>query len=122
MNHLILPVDLKKSLQPTDWQAAKKSSLNGYFYDHICDSNGQILGVRYWIGNEVLFDKHEVFSQFKNDARFKFNQRSCYVDIVWDVKSIDALADGKLTIETVQDFGGDGVVQYENLFGISFTL
>ena len=122
MNRLVLPADLKKSLKPTDWQPTKKFSLNGYFYDHICDSNGQILGVRYWVGNEVLFDKHAVFSQFKNDARFKFNQRSRYVDIVWDAKNIDALADGKLTIETVQDFGGDGVVQCENLFGLSFAL
>lgn len=97
-------------------------SLGGYFYDHICNSAEAIVGVRYWVDESIVFDRHPVFRQFMGDERFKFNQRDHYVDIVFDERNVDPFRNGTLSVQTVQDFGGDAVVKHGNAFGISFSL
>ena len=104
------------------WVDSTEATLDGYFYDHLCKSTGAIVGVRYWVDQAIAFDRHPVFGQFVDDKRFKFNQREGYVDIVFDEVDIDAFRGNALHLETVQDFGGDGVVKLGDAFGITFNL
>ena len=126
MNHLVLPrqeaTDPTRHSDRAGWSDATETSLNGCFYDHLCNAASEVVGVRYWTDEGVDFEQHPVFSGFKNDERFHFNHQDGHVDIVFDDKDLEAFQKGELTIDAVQDFGGDGVVQKGPAFGIVFNL
>ena len=123
MKHLVVP---KISGQPassdqTGWKPDAKVSLGGVFYDHIRTSSGTTVGVRYWV-MDVVLKRHPVFRCFRDDERFQFHPRDEYVDLVFDEKDVAAFTRGALQVVCVQDFGGDGVVRCEGLFGMTFDL
>jgi hypothetical protein len=105
-----------------DWVEVSDVSLDGYFYDHLCLSNGDVVGVRYWVDEAVRFDRHPVFKNFDGDQRFKFNQADRYVDFVFDKKDIEVFQNNLLKVHTVQDFGGESVFRCGENFGFCFSL
>jgi hypothetical protein len=126
MKHFLIPhLVQKKSFPDLDhaqWSDASEFSLGGCFYDHLCAPNGDVVGVRYWVDAAVNFTQHPVFSGFSSDKRFKFNQNRHYVDIVFDDANATALKNGGLNVHTVQDFGGENVIKFEEKFGIVFSF
>lgn len=104
-------------------QVVSDASLGGFFYDFLKSEDGALVGVRYWVddqGPSVL--KHPVFAAFVDDDRFAFNPSAGYVDIVFEHSSVAALRHGKLSVETVQEFGGDQVVRTGDFLGIAFDV
>lgn len=97
-------------------------SLGGCFYDHLRSNEGELIGVRYWLIESVKFEEHPVYSQFLGDGRFAFDQAGNYVDIVFDERSMAFLRKGAITVETVQDFGGERVVKCGEQFGIALAI
>lgn len=97
-------------------------SLGGCFYDYLRSADGHVVGVRYWLIEPVKFEENLVYSQFFGDARFAFDQAGGCVDIVFDERSAVLLQNGQLSVETVQEFGGEGVVRCGERFGIVFSL
>jgi hypothetical protein len=104
------------------WIETDDVSLGGYFYDHLCASDGRVVGVRYWLDSEIDIDAHPVYKEFASDERLKFNKDGGYVDILLDEKESATFKAGELTVETVQDFGGDSAIRAGNRFGIAFSL
>lgn len=104
------------------WTMADDLSLGGFFYDSILCSNNAVVGIRYWLGGANDLSGHAVFSRFKGDSRLRFDAEGCFVDIVFDRKNVADFVGGKFKIGADQDFGGDGVVRADNLYGLLFEL
>ena len=125
MKYLIVPEESSRPSASADhegWVASNELSLDGGFYDHLSVGAGPILGVRYWVDEAVVFDRHTVFKQFLTDRRFKFCQKECYVDIVFGIEHADALQHGQLEVRTVQDLGGESVMKNGTRLGILFCV
>ena len=124
MTHVIFPskslLDFPLSM-PGEWVEVHGQGLGGCFYDYLKSAAGLIVGVRYWLIEEVNFEQHPVFSQFLSDPRFLFDESGAYVDIFFNDDS-EAPRDGAVSIDVVQDFGGDSVVRRGKWFGIVFSL
>ncbi|MDQ0086553.1 hypothetical protein J2W35_006936 [Variovorax boronicumulans] len=118
MNHILLPTNSAAAEQKT----ASEMSLGGCFYDYLRSAGGKVIGVRYWVIEPVKFEEHPVYSQFLSDERFAFNQVGDYVDIVFDKHCAALLQNGQLTVDVVQEFGGESVVRCGNHFGIVFSI
>ncbi len=97
-------------------------SLGGCFYDYLRSDRGKVVGVRYWVIEPMNFEDHPVYSQFLGDKRFAFNQADDYVDIVFDEHCAALLRNGQLTVDVVQEFGGESVVKCGKHFGIVFSI
>jgi hypothetical protein len=120
MKHILIPgVDSRRASKvlPTPMVNA---SLGGMFYDYLRTRDGKLAGVRYWIEPSFELRQYPVFQAFSTDKRFVFDRKAGYVDIVFSHADVDALRGGELTVDTVQDFGGDAAVMVGNTVGISF--
>jgi len=95
--------------------------LGGVFYDYLRDSGGTIVGVRYHLMQSVMFETHPVYRQFLNDTRFIFRANDC-IDIVAEERYADALQQGLLSLEVVQDFDGVQVLDDRGVFTLVFDL
>lgn len=104
------------------WSETGDVTLDGYFYDHLCASDGKVVGVRYWLDAEIDLDTHPVYKEFATDERLKFNQGGGYVDILLDEEQAASFKAGELVVETVQDFGGESAIQAGGRFGIAFSV
>lgn len=118
MKHVLLPKNSTTDRQ----EKAPEISLGGCFYDYLRSADGRVVGVRYWVIEPVKFEEHPVYSQFLGDGRFAFDQAGGCVDIVFDEYSAALLQKGELTVEVVQEFGGESVVKCGERFGIVFSL
>lgn len=96
--------------------------LGGYFYDHICNESGKILGLRYWLDPDESFGKHNIFSRFSSDVRFHFDEMKGLVDFLFEREDIQAYKDNLCRIDTVQDFGGITAARSNDKFGILIRL
>jgi hypothetical protein len=112
MNYFLYPK--KNNLINNDF-TTDDINLGGCFYDYFRNNNGIIVGVRYYLMENVLFEKHPIYVNFIDDERFFFNQEEMYIDILFDVKNID------LTLDFVQDFGGESFIKNGNYFVICFS-
>jgi len=72
--------------------------------------------------SEIDPDTHPVYREFATDERIKINKSGGYVDILLDEKWSAAFRAGELTVETVQDFGGETAICAGDRFGIAFSL
>jgi hypothetical protein len=106
---------------PGEWVEVSGQGLGGCFYDYLKSTAGSIVGVRYWLIEAVSFERHPVFSQFLSDPRFLFDESGAYVDIFFNDSS-EASEGGVISIDVVQDFGGDSVVRQGEWMGIVFSL
>ncbi|MFZ6742791.1 hypothetical protein ACO0LC_06180 [Undibacterium sp. JH2W] len=104
------------------WTLTRNVELGGVFVDYIRDACGVILGVRYWLMDEVSFDRHRVFTFFLHDSRFFFNQTDFFVDILFDEKSIADFKKNLLFVDSAQDFGRDSVITNGKKYGIAFEI
>ncbi|MBC3919510.1 hypothetical protein H8L32_18635 [Undibacterium sp. CY18W] len=130
ITHLLVPDINERNFQckSTDpflinknvWIPVRDVSLGGFFYDYIRNSANVVLGVRYWLINETVFDRHQVFKFFLNDSRFLFNHKDSFVDILFDKASVFDFENNLLFIDNAQDFGGEIVIKNEQKYGIAF--
>jgi hypothetical protein len=123
MVHVIFPPEslLEFPLgMPDEWAEVPGQGLGGCFYDYLKSATGSIVGVRYWFIEAVSFERHPVFSQFLSDPRFLFDESGAYVDIFFN-DSAEA-SGGAISIDVVQDFGGDSVVRQGKWMGIVLSL
>lgn len=104
------------------WVETADVTLGGYFYDHLCASDGKVFGVRYWFDSEIDTDTHPVYREFARDERLKFSKDGGYVDILLVEEGAATFKAGELTVETVQDFGGDSAIEAGGRFGLAFLL
>jgi hypothetical protein len=118
MNYVLIPKNCVAAIE----ESASDMSLGGCFYDYLRSSDAKVVGVRYWVIEPVKFEDHPVYSQFFGDARFAFNQLGDYVDIVFDEHYAALLQNGQLTVDVVQEFGGESVVKCGEQFGIVFSI
>lgn len=118
MNYLLLSRDTTTDRQ----EEAPDVSLGGCFYDFLRSTDGELIGIRYWLIESVKFEEHPVYSQFLGDGRFAFDQAGNYVDIVFDERNVAFLRSESITVETVQDFGGERVVRCGEQFGIALSI
>jgi hypothetical protein len=68
------------------------------------------------------FEEHPVYSQFLDDARFRFDPTGKCVDMVFDERHAALLQSGQLTIDVVQEFGGESVSKFGDRFAIVFFI
>ncbi|MFZ6870984.1 hypothetical protein ACO0LF_02850 [Undibacterium sp. Di27W] len=104
------------------WALTKNVELGGVFVDYIRDACSIIVGVRYWLMDDVSFDRHRVFTFFLNDSRFFFNQAEFFVNILFDEKNIADFKKNLLLIDSAQDLGRDSVITNGNKYGIAFEI
>ena len=122
MMYRLIPVGAEQA-KAEAWTETDDATLGGYFYDHLCASDGRVVGVRYyWLDSEIDTNTHPVYREFVSDKRLKFNRDGGYVDILLDEKESATFKAGELTVETVQDFGGDSVIRAGERFGMAFSL
>lgn len=125
MTHVIFP---SKSLlefplgMPGEWVEVPGQGLGGCFYDYLKSTAGLIVGVRYWLIEAINFERHPVFSQFLSDPRFLFDESGAYVDIFFNDSAEASGSGGAISIDVVQDFGGDSIVRRGKWLGIVFSL
>jgi hypothetical protein len=125
MNHLILPREFLLGTQSAGdikWIDAPGLGLGGCFYDYFRLTDGAVVGVRYWIMGSLDFRRHPVYSQFLNDSRFSFDESGTFVDIFFEENGGLLERRGIVSLDMVQDFGGDDVVRHKNWYGIAFSL
>ena len=125
MKYLITPrVDssVAACLDQSLWVEARGQALGGDFYDYLRNPGGALVGVRYWIDGSISFSNHPVFELFIDDSRFRFNKEHGCVDMVFSSGSESDLQNGMLSVETVQQLGGECVMKNGTLFGIFFDI
>lgn len=96
--------------------------LGGYFYDYLRNADGSIVGIRYWLLEGLSSSIQIVFSQFRADSRFLFSLAEGFVDFVFDEWDAALLRNGELSIDVVQEFGGECVLSCSNYYGIEFCI
>ena len=121
MKHTLLPQNSRNSATGEQWEEVE-ISLGGYFYDYLRRSDGEIVGVTYWLMGPVNFEQHPVYSLFCSDSRFVFDATGGCVHIVFDESDAELLKIGQLTPEVVQEFGGESVLKSGDQFAIVFSL
>ncbi|WP_431046633.1 hypothetical protein [Roseateles sp. L2-2] len=120
MSYEIFPsaFDAVPSKEKTDCNV----SLGGFFYDYLRAEDGRFVGVRYWLMETVAVDSHPVYSLFLADKRFIFARHEGFIDIVFDEDDSGPLQRGELSVDTVQDFGGECIIQRGGVLGIGFSF
>ena len=93
------------------WEILVNVAVGGYFYDHICDTSGQILGIRYWGASDDLLSGNFVLSHFLKDKRFFFAPDGAFADILFNADDIEPFKRQLFRIDTLQDFGGEQAVK-----------
>jgi len=121
MKHILLPKDVGNAVADDQCEVVG-ISLGGYFYDYLRRSDGEIVGVTYWLMEPVNFGRHPVYSQFLDDDRFAFDAEGGCVNIVFDESNVELLKKGQLTADVVQEFGGESVLKIGEQFAIAFSL
>lgn len=121
MKYFLLP---KKwmGIDKEKWIDASGVSLGGYFYDYFCRESCEVAGIRYWVDDMDEIDQHPVWSLFLDDPRVMFIRTSNCIDMVFDDADVILFLDEKLHVMTMQDFGGDGVVNSGTGLGAVFVL
>jgi hypothetical protein len=97
-------------LNGTEWMLDESCALGGCFYDYIRDAGGEVAGIRYWIGSQGPDVQDTAFRNFLTDKRFIFSKDNIFVDILFDVRSIEPFRNSRLVVDDAQDFGGEFVV------------
>ncbi len=110
------------SIGQHSWTPTKNVELDGVFYDYVRNASADILGIRYWLIDEVIFERHQVFKFFLNDSRFFFHQEDSCVDILFDEKNIADFKNNLLFIDCAQDFGGESVITNGKKYGIALEI
>ena len=132
--HAAMKFILTPSRSPNDAEIASADfqgqladdDLGGFFYDYLRNQAGRMVGVRYWgipdsrISNGLL--SNGLLRMYLDDPRFVFDGEGSFVDIVFFAQEIANLRQGSLEVETVQEFGGDGVLNLEGEWAIVFDL
>ena len=121
MKYIISPKNSPNTLAYQQVEALE-ISLGGCFYDYLRCPDGKIVGVKYWLMEPVNFEQHPVYSQFLGDDRLIFDIAGDYVDIVFDESNAELLQKGQLTVDVVQEFGGEGVLKCGEWFAMVFLL
>lgn len=119
MKHVIWS---RKACDAADQVSAVEAGnqLGGTFYDYLRNASGDVVGVEYYLDEEVAFDRHPAYRQFLEDSRVVLGQQS--VQIVFSELDAQLLQSGGLIRDTTQDFGGECVVATTDRIGIEFSL
>lgn len=122
MNHVILPPGHPQTGTLDECIEVSEVSLGGCFYDYLRAGDGRIVGVRYWLIDDTSFSHHPVYSLFLGDDRFAFDPAGSFVDIAFEKCDAGLLQQRQLSLDAVQEFGGERVVKCGEWLGIAFSL
>ena len=96
-------------------------SLPGFFYDHLFNRSGYLVGLRYWAMPSTNLAA-EPLSAFCEDPRFYFSLEHNFLDMVFFVDEIKNLKCSELESNSAQEFGGDRLFLLDDVPILFFDL
>lgn len=113
------PIDAKIGVDiPSD---ARDIEFPGFFYDHLFDLSGRLVGLRCWAMPSMKL-KEGLISFFREDPRFLFSDESNCVDVVFYVENIGNLNRRELQEDAAQEFCGDRLLVLDDVPILFFEL
>jgi hypothetical protein len=91
------------------WLVDTNLSLDGLFYDLICDPFSNVIGLRYWLF-DVSYTEHSIFQRYQHDKRFIYRAELSALDIIFEIENLDGYANGLYAVKTIQDFDAELVL------------